>query len=126
MGYRSEVILALEAEVVPALMTAFAKNEEVAKLCTQYVDELDTNYEGTGSWLMRWESIKWYDSYPEIRMIENLIECLEADELDDFGIKDAGDLHDMFRFVRIGEDLSDTEQRGYGFDNIHISRTISF
>tara|TARA_R100001082_G_C4253492_1_gene112448 strand:+ start:142 stop:531 length:390 start_codon:yes stop_codon:yes gene_type:complete len=127
MGYRSEVILAIDAKLVPALMVAFAKCEETQKLCTQYVDNLDTDYEGKGNWLMRWDHIKWYDSFPEIEMINNLIEGIECEDLSEFGLKDdesAPDYNEMFRFVRVGEDMDDNEVRGYGFDNIYISRSI--
>ena len=125
MGYRSEVILAIDAEVVPALMVAFAKCEETQKLCTQHVDSLDTDYDGKGNWLMRWDHIKWYDSYPEIAMLNSLVEALENDDLNEFGMKDVDDGHSLFRFVRVGEEMDDNEQRGYGFDNICISRSIS-
>jgi hypothetical protein len=129
MGYRSEVALALDAKIVPALLTAFAKCEETQKLCTQHVDHLDTDYGGKGNWLMCWESIKWYDSFPEIEMINNLIEAMECEDLSKFGFKeddiDSPDYTMLFRFVRIGEDSDDNEQRGYGFDNIYISRAIS-
>ena len=125
MGYRSEVILAIDAEIVPALMAAFAKCEETQKLCTQHVDNLETDYDGKGNWLMRWDHIKWYDSYPEIAMLNNLIEALEDDDLNEFGMKDIDDGNSLFRFVRVGEDMDDNEQRGYGFDNIYISRCIS-
>tara|TARA_Y100001938_G_scaffold148174_1_gene231165 strand:- start:814 stop:1203 length:390 start_codon:yes stop_codon:yes gene_type:complete len=129
MGYRSEVILAIDAKIVPALMVAFAKCEETQKLCTQHTDHLDTDYDGMGNWLMRWDHIKWYDSYPEIEMINNLIEAMESDELDEFGIPsdDAAPISsEMFRFVRIGEDADDNEIRGYGFENIYISRSITY
>ena len=128
MGYRSEVILAVHAELVPALMTAFAKCEETQKLCTRDVDNLDTDYDGKGNWLMHWDHIKWYDSYPEIAMIEKFIEGLECEDLSEFGLKDddnAADYSELFKFVRIGEDMDDNETRGYGFENIHISRHIS-
>ena len=129
MGYRSEVALALDAKIVPALLTAFAKCEETQKLCTQHVDHLDTDYGGKGNWLMRWDHIKWYDSFPEIEMINSLIEALECEDLSEFGLKNddnAPDYTELFRFVRLGEEMDDNEQRGYGFDNIYISRAISF
>ena len=129
MGYRSEVALALDAKIVPALLTAFAKCEETQKLCTQHVDHLDTDYGGEGNWLMRWDHIKWYDSFPEIEMINNLIEALECDDLSGYGIKEVintPEYCELFRFVRIGEDSSDNEERGYCFDNIYITRAISF
>ena len=129
MGYRSEVVLAIDAKIVPALMTAFAKCQLTQKLCTEHVDNLETDYEGKGNWLMRWDHIKWYDSYSEIRMVENLIECMEADELDDFGMKEEelpGIPSELFKFLRIGEDNADVEQRGYGFENIYVTRSITF
>tara|TARA_R100000234_G_scaffold119176_1_gene101415 strand:- start:992 stop:1324 length:333 start_codon:yes stop_codon:yes gene_type:complete len=110
-------------------MAAFAKCEETQKLCTQHVDNLDTDYDGKGNWLMRWDHIKWYDSFPEIEMLNKLIEAMESDELDEFGIPSndhAPISSEMFRFVRVGEDMDDNEVRGYGFDNIYISRGISF
>ena len=130
MGYRSEVILAVDAKLVPALTAAFAKCEETQKLCTQHVDNLDIDYDGKGNWLMHWESIKWYDSYPEIAMIEKLVEGMDCDDLEEFGLKDltlsASDGYgELYKFVRIGEDMDDNETRGYGFENIYISRHIS-
>ena len=128
MGYRSEVILALDAKLVPALMTAFAKCEETQKLCTKDTDNLDTDYDGEGNWLMRWDHIKWYESYPEVAMIEKLVEGMECEDLSEFGLKNddnAPDYTELFRFVRIGEEMDDNEVRGYGFDNIYISRYIS-
>ncbi len=128
MGYRSEVILALDAKIVPALMAAFAKCEETQKLCTKDVDNLVTDYDGSGNWLMRWDHIKWYDSYPEIAMIEKFIEGIECEDLSEFGLKDddnADGYSELFKFGRIGEDMDDNETRGYGFENIYISRHIS-
>ena len=129
MGYRSEVVLAIDAKIVPALMTAFAKCEETQKFCTQHTDHLDTDYGGKGNWMMRWDHIKWYDSYPEVAMIEKFIEGLECEDLSEFGLKDddnAADYSELFKFVRLGEDMDDNETRGYGFENIYISREISF
>ena len=131
MGYRSEVVLAIDAKIVPALLTAFARCESTQLLCTKECDELNTDYDGAGNWMMRWESIKWYESYPEIAMLNDFIEALECDDLSEFGLKDltlsASDGYgELFKFVRVGEDMDDNEQRGYGFDNIYISRGISF
>ena len=129
MGYRSEVILAVDAKLVPALTAAFAKCEETQKLCTQHVDNLDIDYDGKGNWLMRWDHIKWYDSYPEIAMIEKFIEGLDCDDLEEFGLKHDDNERgygELYKFVRIGEDMDDSEQRGYGFENIYISRSIAF
>jgi len=131
MGYRSEVVLAVDAKIVPALMTMFAKCEETQKLCTVECDDLNTDYDGAGNWMMRWESIKWYESYPEIAMLNSFIEAVDSDDLSEFGLKDIdgweGDEYgELFSFVRIGEDTEDIDQRGYGFESIGIHRSINY
>ena len=136
MGYRSEVVLALDARVVPALMTMFAKCEKTQKFCTQWVDDLNTDYDGEGNWMMRWESIKWYESYPEIAMLTSFIEALNCDDLSEFGMKENGaalsdkdypeTLDCFFSFVRIGEDNDDVEVMGHCFESIGISRSIHY
>ena len=125
MGYRSEVILAVDAKIVPALMAAFAKCEQTQKMCTQDTDNLETDYDGEGNWLMRWDHIKWYDSFPEFAMIEKFIEGLDSDDLSEFGLKSDEPLAELYKFVRVGEDMDDNEVRGYGFEDIYISRQIS-
>ena len=54
---------------------------------------------------------------------------MECDDLEEFGIKhDDNDREygDLYKFVRIGEEMDDSEQRGYGFENIYISRAIAY
>ena len=131
MGYRSEVILAIDAKLVPALLTAFAKSETTQKLCTQECDDLNTDYDGEGNWMMRWESIKWYESYPEIALLNSFIEAMECNDLSEFGIKalddhDGLDYSDLFSFARLGEDNDDIEVKGYGFESIGVSRAIHY
>jgi len=65
--------------------------------------------------LVSWSGIKWYESYPEVNVIEKF--TCEMDE--------ETDKSEMFRFVRVGEDYEDIEQRGYGFD-IHVNRSIDY
>ena len=131
MGYRSEVVLAIDAKIVPAFMAMFAKCEATQKLCTQECDELDTDYDGEGNWFMRWDGIKWYESYPEIAMLNSLVEALECDDLSGFGVKalddwEGAEYAELFSFVRIGEDTEDIDQRGYGFESIGIHRSINY
>jgi hypothetical protein len=123
MGYRSEVVLAVTKEVLPALHCLFAKKPEVQKLCT--VDsELDTNYED--GWLMRWDGIKWYDSDDVISDLIKFIDALDAGDLSDYGLGDDEKWCDHFNFVRIGEDYEDVESKGWGFDSIGMTREISY
>jgi hypothetical protein len=131
MGYRSQVVLALDAKVVPALMTIFAECEETRKLCTRDTDELVTDYDGPGHWMMMWDSIKWYDSYPEIAKLNAFIDALEADDLSDYGMDavedhDGGEYAELYSFVRIGEDDDDLTRSGYGFESVGISRSIHY
>ena len=128
MGYRSEVVLAIAPEAAHAFMTLTAQCPEVMRLC-QDADQFESGYQDKGDWFIRWSHIKWYDSYPEVAMIEKFIEGMECDELDDFGMKEEelpGIPSELFKFVRIGEDNADVEQRGYGFENIYVTRAISF
>ena len=131
MGYRSQVVLALDAKIVPAFMAMFAKNEEAQKLCTVHIDTLDTDYQGEGNWLMAWEGIKWYQSYPDVGPVVKFIEALNLDDLSEYGMKEieASDGHgcdEYFKFCRVGEDYNDIESDGWAFDDIAVQREISF
>jgi len=123
MGYRSEVVLAVSEEALPALHCLFAKKPEVQKLCTVN-SELDTDYKG--GWLMRWDYIKWYESDTVINDLVNFIDCLEADDLSDYGLNVDEDWYYRFKFVRIGEEHEDIESKGGGFDDIQVHRAISY
>jgi hypothetical protein len=131
MGYRSEVVLALDAKLVPALMSVFAQCKATQLLCTQECDDLQTNYDGKGNWFMRWSGIKWYESYPEIAMLSNFIEALNCDDLSEFGVEALEDHNgeeyaELYRFVRLGEDNDDIEMMGHCFESIGISRSIHY
>ena len=131
MGYRSQVVLALDAKIVPAFMAMFAKNEEAQKLCTVHIDTLDTDYQGDGNWLMVWEGIKWYQSYPDVGPVVKFIEALNLDDLSEYGMKEIEDsdgrgIEEYFKFCRVGEDYNDIESDGWAFDDIAVQREISF
>ena len=131
MGYRSEVVLAIDAKIMPAFMAMFAKCEATQKLCTQECDELNTDYDGDGNWFMRWDGIKWYESYPEIAMLSSFIEALNCDDLSEFGVAalddhDGEEYAELYSFVRIGEDNDDVEMMGHGFESIGVSRSIHY
>ena len=130
MGYRSQVVLALAAKIVPAFMAMFARNEEAQKLCTQHADTLDTDYQGEGNWLMVWYGIKWYTSYPDVAAIRDFVDALNLNDLSDYGMSlDEGDnteYGEYFKFCRIGEEDTDVEGDGWGFDDVFIQRDISY
>ena len=115
MGYRSEVVLAVNKEIIPEFLAYLATNEEARILVYSHADHMDQDYEQGGHLLVSWSGIKWYESYPEIAVIEKFTCELDADT----------DKGEMFRFIRVGEDYEDIEQRGYGFD-IHVNRAIDY
>ena len=138
MGYRSQVVLAIAPELAGAFLSLFARNKEVEDLCRS-ADKFESGYREDGDWLMHWDHIKWYPSFPEIADVVDFIEAVELDDMSDYGLGDApkgkridgteyeADWSEYFRFVRIGEDMDDIDEYGYYGDGaIHVDRSISF
>ncbi len=119
MGYRSTLALAVDKDILPALMAALPQEPAVSQLVLADHDTLLKDYCGEGSLLVVWDGIKWYESYPEIAKIEQFI----ADP-SDFGFE--GESGEHFRFVRIGEEMDDNCHEGWGFDDLYISRSLQF
>ena len=126
MGYRSQVVLAIGKEIQPHFMAALSVCTDATVLVFNDADRFDRDYyrDGTGHWLIHWDSIKWYDSYEEIGTIEKFVDaanddCIELGE-------DEGDSSDYIKFVRVGEETGDIEHRGFGFDEIAAQTSISF
>lgn len=115
MGYRSEVVLAVDKKLMPEFLAHLATNDEAKTMVFADHCELDQDYEGEGHLLVRWSSIKWYEGHPDVNVIERFISEMDEDE----------DKSEMFRFVRVGEDYGDIDRRGYGFD-IHVNRSIDY
>lgn len=116
MGYHSDVGLALKPSAVHILqkqINALDKNSEAFSVITDFLAYADKHYEhDTGAEIYLWEYVKWYDEFPDVGFIENLLESL--------------DLRD-FLFIRIGEELDDIEYRGSFWDNpfdLSVSRNI--
>ena len=127
MGYRSQVVLAISKELIPFLMLATSKNKEAEALVFRCADKFDRDYGGDKSWLLHWDSIKWYESYPSVDAIEKFVTEAESDEYnitDDDGNEVSSS--DLVRFVRVGEDNDDIEVRGNGFWDIHPVTSINW
>ena len=78
MGYRSDVIFACTADAVPVLLAEAGKSPALKELLFADADEkLLGDYDGYGSYLFRWECIKWYKSSPWVQAFDQMIEKIE-------------------------------------------------
>ena len=118
MGYRSDVGLALSKVGAVSLqkkLVALDQDSETFFKVTELLKYAHKHmkHEETGSELYLWDYLKWYDSYSDVRFIEDLMGELEDEE---------------FLFLRIGEDMNDNEEKGSFWDNpfeLSILRTIT-
>ena len=123
MGYRSEVVLVVGKEVMPQFMVTMAKCLAARALCWEDAERV-MDYSEEGAVLFRWDWLKWYDSYEEVRAIEDFMDWCDSEDIDV-----GGDTHaamDFFRFVRIGEEMDDVEARGHGFWDVGVARSIEY
>ena len=125
MGYRSDVILAVDKEIVPHFMAALSRNEEASRMVFKHADDLIKDYQGDGNMLIRWNGIKWYEGYEDISAIQAFV-----NNPGDFGPETVGDegtaVWDCFKFIRIGEEPEDIELQGGGFYDIYVERSITY
>ena len=110
MGYRSDVYIAV----------AFASEEDMKEVLAVYT--IDPHVQ-KHNLLERWEvkednilyfeeaSTKWYDSYEEVQGIEHMLHLAD-------NFHEERDMPIAYRFVRIGEEDADVEDRyEHGGDN---------
>ena len=109
MGYRSDVGFACTPMVKQIIEQVCEWDSEFKELIN-YADNHSAN--DSGRWF--WEYVKWYEDYPDIQIMENLMTAL-----------DSSDLHDEFGMIRIGEEQDDIESKGspYEFD-MYVNRSI--
>ena len=109
MGYRSEVVLAVNPDAYAILTTVLARGGKFFNLFKEASTE---PYDGEDSMVYSWKQVKWYPNYPDVAAVEDFMSRLELEDMDE-----------SFRFVRVGEDCDDTEVRGNGFP-IFVKQTI--
>ena len=94
MGYRSEVYLRFAEPIVEVIDAARKLDDTLDKMLSEgeaaRIDKVKTDF--------HWYDTKWYDTYPEVQAIENLLDMLQDD---DYG------------FIRLGEEEGDIESKGY-------------
>lgn len=118
MGYRSDVGLALSKAGVGRLQEKLATLDKDSETFFNVTELLKyarkhMKHEESGAEQYLWDYLKWYDSYSEVRFIEDLMGELVDEE---------------FLFLRIGEDMNDNEEKGSFWDNpfeLSILRTIT-
>ena len=105
MGYRSEVYLRFAepiVEVVDAARKLDNKLDEILSYGTEDGSRTD----------FHWEYTKWYDTYPEVRAVENLLDMLQDD---DYG------------FIRLGEEEGDIDRKGSPGDvDMYVQTSIDW
>lgn len=98
MGYRSDVAYVIKFDSIEqrdAFVTLMhAKND---KQITEALSEVGHACKTDPIITASFESVKWYDSYPDVQAHHTLME-------DAHNLYDAG-----YRFVRVGEDANDVE-----------------
>ena len=126
MGYRSHVVLAISKYLTPFLTLATSQNAATQALVFKDADRFDRDYQGEKSWLLTWDSIKWYESYEDIQALEKFIHEAISDEyeFEVDGKKQSSCEH--IRFVRVGEESGDIEMSGDGFWEIYPSTHINY
>ena len=124
MGYRSEVCIGLTDDGMRLLRTmmdhlpddheahSLLKDAQTMRGCGPWSDghkDSTTDCEDK----MHWDYIKWYEGYECVEFVERFLsECIPEED---------------YRFVRIGEESDDVEERGEYWDaEIHIHRSISW
>ena len=116
MGYRSDVIFACTADAVPILLAEAGKSAALKELLFANADQkLLGDYDGYGSYLFRWDCIKWYDGTPWVQAFDQMIDKI-VEKLDD----------EAYRWICIGEELDDVRIKGYGFEHIYVRREIEY
>ena len=126
MGYRSEVVLAISKHLTPFLTLATAQNAAAQTLVFKDADHFDRDYGGDKSWLIRWDHIKWYESYEDIQTLEKFIQEATSDEYE-FEVE--GEIQssaEHIKFVRVGEESGDIEVSGDGFWDIYTNTSICY
>lgn len=115
MGYRSDVGFACDPIIKQVIETVSEWDSEFKELL-DYGEDLSSGdgYQGR----YRWESVKWYDSFPDVQVMENIMTM--CDNVDDPGL-----CYDSYGFIRIGEELEDIDTKGdpSAFD-LYVNRSL--
>ena len=131
MGYRSQVVFAVAPELMPHFLAVLAKSQPARELCFAHADETINDYIDEGSRLMKWDDVKWYDSYPCVRAITDFMDWADDQEFPTTKGNMMDEIENMegsmfYRFVEIGEDADDVTIRGDAYWDINVRREVCY
>ena len=131
MGYRSQVVFAVAPELMPHFMAVLAKSQPARELCFAHADETINDYIDEGSRLMKWDSVKWYDSYQSVRALIDFMDWADDQEFPTTMGNMTDEIENMegsmfYRFVEIGEDADDVTIRGEAYWDIGVRREVCY
>ena len=108
MGYRSDVALAMKEEKFKDLLLSIKDDKTAVELLTGC-----QKHEKDGWILLFYDSVKWYDDYKEVKVINDFISDLDEDD---------------YSYHVMGEEPDDYTQRGTWESpfEIHLSRSLEF
>ena len=123
MGYRSEVVLAIGKELMPHFLGVLAQEPDARTFVFKDSDCLREDYDEEGTLLVSWSDIKWYkETYAPIIAIQHFVDNCDGDKIDGFE-----EPWEHFRFVRLGEDTDDIEEKGFLHSlDIMVCRSLTF
>jgi len=115
MGYRSDVAIAIHKDLQGEFLTFLNTTELMAHIFGDLSDfHLDKDYQDDGHWLFTCNGVKWYTDYKDIGMFEKFFDAMDEEETP------------LYRFIRVGEQHDDVEERGEWYDSdIHVKREIA-
>ena len=131
MGYRSQVVFAVAPELMPHFLAVLAKSQPARELCFADADETINGYIDEGSRLMKWDSVKWYDSYQSVRALIDFMDWADDQEFPTTKGNTMDEIENMegsmfYRFVEIGEDADDVTIRGDAYWDINVRREVCY
>ena len=114
MGYYSDVVLVLSAHATAKIST-YTKRTPKNNTNTRLINHPKKHLvDSSGAELFYWNSVKWYEDFPEVQWIEKFINYLKQEE---------------YLFIRVGEFIDDVEEQGTFYSNpfdVRFSRQIIF
>ena len=128
MGYRSNLMVLVYPDACSSEEEQEAKYDQLKVLMGAAFKNVVEEFEGYMTWMdsdcvlkFELEDVKWYPSYPDVRMFEDMLRAFK-------GYDDTEDIKGYCtEFVRIGEDSNDVEEVHTGDNNhyyLQVRRTI--